>query len=99
MGQTRTNIAAPMPTRRAFIAHCHAQGLGVSAGMKLAVEWRQLQLGKPMPRDPSDFTTTRGGVDSPLPLSELRRRLSCGEQVDLFAHGGCGCFIDAEEAA
>ena len=61
MKQTRINIAAPMPTRRAFIAHCHAQGLGVSAGMKLAVEWRQLQLGNPMPRDPADYTTTRGG--------------------------------------
>ncbi len=62
MKQTRINIiAAPMPTRRAFIAHCHAQGLGVSAGMKLAVEWRQAQLGNPMPRDPADYTTTRGG--------------------------------------
>ena len=55
----------------------------------------QDMLGKPV----TILTETRDGVDAPLPLSELRRRLSCGEQVDLFAHGGCGCFIDAQGAA
>lgn len=61
MRQTRVNIPAPIATRRALLAHCHAQGFGVSAGMKLAVEWRQAQLGRPMPYDPSDLVPTRGG--------------------------------------
>ncbi len=54
----------------------------------------QALLGKPV----TILTETRNGVDAPLPLSELRRRLTCGDQVDMFAHGGCGCFIDAEAA-
>lgn len=61
MRQTRVNITAPMATRRAFIAYCHSASYGVSAGMKLAVEWRQALLGTPMPYDPGDFTSTRGG--------------------------------------
>lgn len=54
----------------------------------------QALLGKPV----TILTETRGGVEAPLPLSELRRRLTCGDQVDMFAHGGCGCFIDSEAA-
>lgn len=61
MRQVRVNVTAPMETRRAFIAHCHAQQFGVSSGIKLAVEWHQAVLGNPMPYDPADFTTTRGG--------------------------------------
>jgi len=61
MRQTRVNITAPMATRRAFISYCHSASYGVSAGMKLAVEWHQALLGTPMPYDPADFTSTRGG--------------------------------------
>jgi 3'-phosphoadenosine 5'-phosphosulfate sulfotransferase (PAPS reductase)/FAD synthetase len=32
-----------------------------------------------------------------LPLSELRARVDAGRQVDLFAVGGCGCFLDEPE--
>lgn len=36
----------------------------------------------------------RGGVRRPLPLAELRQRIEAGGQVDIFAIGGCGCFVD-----
>ena len=61
MRQVRVNVTAPMATRRAFIAYCHSASYGVSAGMKLAVEWHQTLLGTPMPYDPADFTSSRGG--------------------------------------
>ena len=61
MRQVRVNVTAPMETRRAFIGYCHSRGYGVSAGMKLAVERHQALLGNPMPYDPADFTSTRGG--------------------------------------
>lgn len=36
----------------------------------------------------------RGGQTTPLPLSQLRERLSEGEECDLFEIGGCGCMVD-----
>jgi hypothetical protein len=41
----------------------------------------------------------RNGETKPLTLRALRRRIQRNEQVDLFDMGGCGCFIDQEEAA
>lgn len=40
-----------------------------------------------------------GGATAPLPLHQLRRRLDAGYQPDLFAIGGCGCFVDLPEVA
>ena len=41
----------------------------------------------------------RGGETRPLTLRDLRLRLSEDRsQVDLFDVGGCGCFVDYEEA-
>lgn len=39
-----------------------------------------------------------GGTNKPLTLRALRKRIQDGHQPDLFAIGGCGCFIDDEEA-
>ena len=47
--------------------------------------------------DVAILTETRGGIERKLTLRELRRRLECGEQMDMFAVGGCGCFIDSED--
>lgn len=62
----------------------------------LQAEQRENEFRKRFGKDVTILHESKGGVDFNLPLSELRRRLSCGEQVDLFAHGGCGCFIDSE---
>ncbi len=35
-----------------------------------------------------------GGEAKPLPLKVLRERIEAGYQPDLFAIGGCGCFVD-----
>jgi hypothetical protein len=40
-----------------------------------------------------------GGTTKPLPLVQLRRRLDAGWHPDLFDIGGCGCFVDTQEAA
>lgn len=106
----RSGIKMPRMYGEGF-GHNNCGGLCVKAGIgHWALVWRsrpasfllaereekgiQDMLGKPV----TILTETRGGVESPLSLSELRRRLTCGDQVDMFAHGGCGCFIDADEA-
>lgn len=38
----------------------------------------------------------QGGGARPLTLRELRERHQAGDQFDLFAIGGCGCFSDEE---
>lgn len=40
----------------------------------------------------------RGGDTKPFTLAELRDRVSCGAQIDMMDQGGCGCFVDVEEA-
>lgn len=40
----------------------------------------------------------RGKRTRPLPLRALRERLEAGAECDLFDIGGCGCFVDMEEA-
>jgi hypothetical protein len=35
-----------------------------------------------------------GGSTTPLPLTQLRKRLNAGHQPDLFEVGGCGCFTE-----
>jgi hypothetical protein len=37
-----------------------------------------------------------GGDTKPLTLRALRERIEAGYQPDLFAIGGCGCFVDEE---
>lgn len=50
-------------------------------------------------KDVAILTETVKGVDRNLTLRELRRRIECGAQIDMFAVGGCGCFLEAEEEA
>jgi Phosphoadenosine phosphosulfate reductase family. len=38
-----------------------------------------------------------GGETKPLPLKVLRERIEAGYQPDLFAIGGCGCFVDGDD--
>ena len=38
------------------------------------------------------------GVTTPLTLRVLRERIEADWQPDLFDLGGCGCFVDVEEA-
>ncbi|MGY0790894.1 hypothetical protein ACW7BJ_16130 [Azospirillum argentinense] len=38
-------------------------------------------------------------IYQPLPLKALRERIQAGQQIDLFDHGGCGCFVDDERDA
>lgn len=49
--------------------------------------------------DVSILRDRRGGETTPLTLRGLRKRLDAGGQVDMFDIGGCGCMVDAEEAA
>lgn len=42
-------------------------------------------------RDRSDDDTT------PMTLRELREEIELGGQVDMFAIGGCGCFLEASQ--
>lgn len=46
--------------------------------------------------DVSILTETRKGVERNLTLRELRERLCGGEVVDMFAIGGCACFLEVE---
>lgn len=39
------------------------------------------------------------GKKKPLPLATLRARIEAGQQIDMYEIGGCGCFIDTEDAA
>jgi hypothetical protein len=57
------------------------------AEIRAVVGWRQTIL-----RDRT------GGTAKPLSLSDLRERIEAGWQPDLFDIGGCGCFVDDEEA-
>ncbi len=47
--------------------------------------------------DVAMMTETVDGVKRPLTLREFRRRIEAGAQIDMFAIGGCGCFIDDAE--
>lgn len=46
--------------------------------------------------DVSILRDRTGGEVRPLPLRQLRERIEQGYQPDLFAIGGCGCFVDDE---
>lgn len=48
-------------------------------------------------RDVAMMSETVGGVKRPLTLKTFRERIEAGAQVDLFAIGGCGCFLDDSE--
>lgn len=48
--------------------------------------------------DVSILRDRRGGGSKPLPLSVFRQRLEAGAAYDLFEFGGCGCFIDDNDA-
>jgi hypothetical protein len=45
-------------------------------------------------RDVAMMTESPGGVERPLTMMDLRKRIESGKQVDLFEQGGCGCFVD-----
>lgn len=47
--------------------------------------------------DATILTETVSGVSRGLPLRELRQRICGGAQIDMFAVGGCGCFIDGDD--
>lgn len=47
--------------------------------------------------DVSILRDRAGGKVKPLPLRMLRERIEAGYQPDLFAIGGCGCFVDEGE--
>lgn len=44
--------------------------------------------------DVSILRDRSGGETKPLTLRMLRERIEAGYQLDLFAIGGCGCFVD-----
>lgn len=48
--------------------------------------------------DVSVLTETVRGVERNLTLVELRHRMERGDKVDIFAVGGCGCFVDGDAA-
>ncbi len=50
-------------------------------------------------RDVAMMSETVAGVKRPLTLRTFRERIEAGAEVDLFAQGGCGCFLDDSEAA
>lgn len=50
-------------------------------------------------KDVSILTETVKGVDRPLTLQRLRKRVECGELFDMLAVGGCGCSVEGEELA
>ena len=60
---------------------------------------RQEQDLRAMLGDVSILTETVKGVERKLTLRELRRRLECGVQVDMFAHGGCACSVEGWDDA
>lgn len=65
-------------------------------------EWEAGEAGmrKFLERDDIAILRDRtGGETKPLTLVQLRRRLDAGHTPDLFDIGGCGCFVDAPEAA
>lgn len=48
--------------------------------------------------DVSILRDRTGGETKPLTLKALRERIEGGAQIDLFAIGGCGCFVDEEQS-
>lgn len=102
-------IEAPRLYRLGF-AHNNCGGGCVKAGIghfallhrtlpEVFSEWERNEAAlREQLGDVSILTDRRGGTRKPLPLSTLRRRLECGEQVDMFEIGGCGCFVDTESA-
>lgn len=65
----------------------------------LACEREEHDLRAYLDKDVTILTETVRGVDRGLTLRDLRRRIECGEQFDMFAVGGCGCSVDDEAAA
>ncbi len=47
-------------------------------------------IGKPV----SMLQERRGGVDYPLTLRTLRKRIEAKEKIDMFDFGGCGCALE-----
>ncbi|MEW1837493.1 LAGLIDADG family homing endonuclease [Nonomuraea angiospora] len=62
-----------------------------------AEEAEEQQLRTYLGKDVAILRDRKGGTTKPLPLTELRRRVS-GGQVDADDWGGCGCFTDTEAA-
>lgn len=106
----RAGIRPPRMYAEGF-AHNNCGGLCVKGGIGhwslvwrtrpaafLVAEREERNMQTMLGRQVTILSETRAGAETPLPLSELRRRLTDGEQVDMFEHGGCGCFIDDEQA-
>lgn len=49
-------------------------------------------------RDVSILTDVVQETKTPLTLEAFRERIEAGKQVDMFDIGGCGCFVDDDEA-
>lgn len=107
----RAGIAPPRMYAEGF-GHNNCAGMCVKAGIgHWALVWRsrpatfmlaerkEQEMREHLARPVTILTETVAGVDRPLTLRDLRRRLECGDQVDMFAHGGCGCFIDGDPPA
>lgn len=107
----RAGIRPPRMYAEGF-GHNNCGGMCVKAGIgHWALVWRsrpatflyaerkEQEIREYLVRPVTILTETVGGVERPLTLQELRRRLECGDQVDMFAHGGCGCFIDGDAQA
>lgn len=60
---------------------------------------REEQAARATLGDVSILSETVRGEERRLTLSELRRRMECGDKIDLLDHGGCGCFIESEGSA
>lgn len=60
-------------------------------------EAKEREIGVHLGRtDVSMMTEQRDGESYPLTLRALRERIEAGGEIDLFDHGGCGCFLDTE---
>lgn len=79
---------------------CVKMGMGgfaraLAANPETYHEWeRQEQTLRDLLGDVSILRDRSGGETKPLTLRVLRERIEAGYQPDLFAIGGCGCFVD-----
>jgi hypothetical protein len=102
----REGIAAPRLYGLGF-AHNNCGGGCVKAGIghfahlyrvlpEVFAEWEREEqaLRDHLGKDVAMLRDRSGGAPTPLPLTQLRRRLEAGHAPDLFDIGGCGCFID-----
>lgn len=63
-------------------------------------EWEREEeaLRHALGKDVAILRDRRDGDTKPLTLRALRERIGEGDQPDLFALGGCGCFSDVDES-